>query len=298
MDARSHDLGVGSEIPLKLSYTSSNGEEITATGTGTIHSNSMIDPSLPKHQIRLANVSFPDLNISNATFRIQPQYGQIYLNGNQLADSAGQPIETITISMNITEDNIYKPIDSTFIGTDIARSSAIPTKTSQLTNDSNFVTSTELATKQDKLDSYSDSASVANDKLTINYKVKQEDGTYSNVPVEFSGGSKYTFTNGLTETDGTVSWDLKNNYTASSIILSKIVDNGDDKVIYTHNTGSSDDYLTFKPRYFARNSKRLIIVHENSREGLDIYIDKKFNGSTYLAPINDSTTTLGIINSK
>lgn len=46
----------------------------------------------------------------------------------------------------------------------------------------------ELVSKQDKLDSYSDSASVANDKLTINYKVKQEDGTYSNVPVEFSGG--------------------------------------------------------------------------------------------------------------
>ena len=68
----------------------------------------------------------------------------------------------------------------------------------------------ELVSKQDKLDSYSDSASVANDKLTINYKVKQEDGTYSNVPVEFSGGSNYTFTNGLTETNGTVSWDLNN----------------------------------------------------------------------------------------
>ena len=50
--------------------------------------------------------------------------------------------------------------------------------------------SEQLATKQDKLDSYSDRASVANDKLTINYKVKQEDGTYSNVPVEFEGGSK------------------------------------------------------------------------------------------------------------
>ena len=50
--------------------------------------------------------------------------------------------------------------------------------------------SEQLATKQDKLDSYSDSASVANDKLTINYKVKQQDGTYSNVPVEFEGGSK------------------------------------------------------------------------------------------------------------
>ena len=49
--------------------------------------------------------------------------------------------------------------------------------------------SEQLANKQDKLDSYSDSASVANDKLTINYKVKQEDGTYSNVPVEFQGGA-------------------------------------------------------------------------------------------------------------
>ena len=50
--------------------------------------------------------------------------------------------------------------------------------------------SEQLATKQDKLDAYSDSASVADDKLTINYKVKQEDGTYSDVPVEFEGGSK------------------------------------------------------------------------------------------------------------
>ena len=34
---------------------------------------------------------------------------------------------------------------------DIATVSQIPTTTSQLTNDSNFVTSTELAAKQDKL---------------------------------------------------------------------------------------------------------------------------------------------------
>ena len=58
--------------------------------------------------------------------------------------------------------------------------------------------SEQLATKQDKLNSYSDSASVADDKLTINYKVKQEDGTYSNVPVEFSGGSAVIYE---TETD-------------------------------------------------------------------------------------------------
>ena len=104
----------------------------------------MIDPSAPKHQIRLANVSFPDLNISNATFRIQPQYGQIYITGNQLTDSAGQPITNINISMNITEDNVYKTIDSNFIGADIARTSAIPTTTGELTNDSGFITSAAL----------------------------------------------------------------------------------------------------------------------------------------------------------
>lgn len=208
-----HNLQIDNEIPLKLSYTNSNGETITATGTGVIHSNSMINPSLPKHQIRLANVSFPDLNISGATFRIQPQYSQIYLSCDQFSDSNGQLVTNITISMNITEATAYSTIDSSFIGTDIARVRNIPTKVSQLTNDSNFVTSTELATKQDKLDSYSDSASVANDKLTINYKVKQEDGTYSNVLVEFSS-PKYTFTNGLTESNGTVKLggNLENNY--------------------------------------------------------------------------------------
>lgn len=39
--------------------------------------------------------------------------------------------------------------------------------------------------KQDKLDSWSNRASVADNKLTINYKVRQEDNTYVDVPVEF-----------------------------------------------------------------------------------------------------------------
>ena len=139
-----HNLQANDEIPLRLSYTNSNGETITAIGTGTIHTNSFIAPSFPKHQIRLANVSFPDLNISNATFRIQPQYGQIYLNGNQLTDSAGQLITNITISMNITEENFYKPIDNNFISSDIARASAIPTTTGELTNNSGFITNEAL----------------------------------------------------------------------------------------------------------------------------------------------------------
>ena len=68
--------------------------------------------------------------------------------------------------------------------------------------------SEQLATKQDKLDSYSDSASVADDKLTINYKVKQEDGTYSNVPVEFQGGSPVDEKTIITNEDGTISTAL------------------------------------------------------------------------------------------
>ena len=65
---------------------------------------------------------------------------------------AGQPVTNITVSMDVPKNDIIRtPINSDFIGTDIARVSKIPTKTSQLTNDSNFVTSTELSTKQDKL---------------------------------------------------------------------------------------------------------------------------------------------------
>ena len=129
-----HSLQADDEISLKLSYTSSTGEEIIAVGTGLIHSNSMFDPSGPKHQIRLANVSFPDLNISNATFRIQPQYDQIYLNCPQFSDIAGQLVTNIKIGMNITEEVAYKPIDDRFISTNIARISDIPTDYVDLTS--------------------------------------------------------------------------------------------------------------------------------------------------------------------
>ena len=140
-----HNLNVNDTINLKLTYTDSTGSTITSTGTGLIHSNSMIDPSALKHQIRLANVSFPDLNISNATFRIQPQYSQIYINCPQFSDSAGQLVTNIKISMDITEENVYTTIDSNFIGTDIARTADIPTTTGELTNDSGFITNSALS---------------------------------------------------------------------------------------------------------------------------------------------------------
>ena len=139
-----YNLKTNDTINLKLTYTDSTGSTITSTGTGLIHSNSFIDPSAPKHQIRLASVSFPDLNISEATFRIQPQFDQIYITCNQLVDSSSQPITNITISMNIIEENVYTTIDSNFIGTDIARTADIPTTTGELTNDSGFITSSAL----------------------------------------------------------------------------------------------------------------------------------------------------------
>lgn len=46
----------------------------------------------------------------------------------------------------------------------------------------------QLVNKQDKLESYSDRASIVDNTLTINYKVRQEDGSYSDVPVSFAGG--------------------------------------------------------------------------------------------------------------
>lgn len=50
---------------------------------------------------------------------------------------------------------------------------------------SNYVAE-QLVNKQDKLDSWSDHASVSGDTLTINYKVRQEDGSYNDVPVSFT----------------------------------------------------------------------------------------------------------------
>ena len=143
-----HNLKTNDTIDLKLIYTDSTGSTTTTTGTGVIHSNSFIDPSLPKHQIRLASVSFPHLNISNATFRIQPQYSQIFITGNQLVDSSSQPITNITIGMDIMyidgEHIVYNKIDSNFIGADIARTANIPTTTGELTNDSGFITNSAL----------------------------------------------------------------------------------------------------------------------------------------------------------
>ena len=125
-----------------------------------------------------------------------PSYGTQVQIKNVLFDGQGDGsniIRSVSTSHKLHLGDAKRPI-STLYATNL--SDGTTTKTM-----------TEVLTKQDKLDSYSDSASVANDKLTINYKVKQQDGTYSDVPVEFSGGSNYTFTDGLTETNGEVKFN-------------------------------------------------------------------------------------------
>ena len=219
----------------------------------------------------------------------------------------------------------------------IASKSELPTKTSQLTNDSNFVTSNslatvatsgsyndlidkptittvsgvndgtnwtsltigsdtyglgggevpadvatktyvseQLATKQDKLDSYSDSASVANNKLTINYKVKQEDGTYSDVPVEFSGGSNYTFTDGLTETGGVVKFNYNNLFgTVASNNTTKI--NADYYGIDIKNDGSHLLLESWDPGSVNYGGMIAVGTHGSSYAGLDFIYYKELN---------------------
>ena len=148
-----HNAKAGDTINLKLKYTDLDGKLKTFSGTGVIHKDSFIDPVLKNHQISLLNVSFRNSEVYNASFSIIPKYGQIDLSMHGLnIGPAGEPVTNITISMDVgTNDRIIKPITSDFIGPDIARTADIKTKTSQLTNDSGFITSTELATKQDKL---------------------------------------------------------------------------------------------------------------------------------------------------
>lgn len=93
--------------------------------------------------------------------------------------------------------------DNITIADDGTISSTQPTKTSELTNDSGFITNEyHDATKQDKL--------TAGTNITIdsNNVISATGGS--------GGGSSYTFTDGLTETDGVVKWDLSDRIKAGS----------------------------------------------------------------------------------
>lgn len=129
--------------------------------------------------------------------------------GNKKFDigSYGNQIKDLYISGNLTDGH------NKISFANIASKSELPTKTSQLTNDSNFVTSNSLATVATS-GSYNDLI----DKPTITNVSGVNDGTnWTSLTIGSDtyglggGGSSYTFTNGLTESNGTVSWDLNSN---------------------------------------------------------------------------------------
>ena len=101
-----------------------------------------------------------------------------------------------------TKQNVLVAGDNITIADDGTISSTQPTKTSELTNDSGFITNEyHDPEKQDKL--------TAGTNITIDSNnVISATGS--------GGGSSYTFTGGLTETDGTVKWDLNDRIKAGS----------------------------------------------------------------------------------
>lgn len=103
---------------------------------------------------------------------------------------------------------------------DLTNKPTIPTKTSELTNDSNFVAQSELndyATKSyvddaiDDIPSTTYTLPVSTTSTLGGVKIDGSTITIDSngvISATSSGGSSYTFTNGLTESNGTVSWDL------------------------------------------------------------------------------------------
>lgn len=122
---------------------------------------------------------------------------------------------------------------------DLTNKPTIPTKTSELTNDSGFITSSDIPAQVQANWNESDTSSKAyiQNKPTIPSAVSgTNDGTNwtsltigsDTYGVGGGGGSSYTFTNGLTESSGTVSWDLNSNFKINSTKRNILVDFGKD----------------------------------------------------------------------
>ena len=153
--------------------------------------------------------------------------------------------DNITIDSNniisatglVTQAELENKQDKLTAGTNITIdsnnviSSTQPTKTSELTNDSGFITNEyHDATKQDKL------TAGANITIDSNNVISATGGS--------GGGSSYIFTDGLTETDGTVKWDLNDRIASctgnGSVYIGNITDphtniNGQNNITNSYN---------------------------------------------------------------
>lgn len=199
-----------------------------------------------------ANVAAADIEYDNTNSHMQAtdiQSAIDYLATN--SGSGGSDLPT-----DPAADGSYKLINT--VGTNGGLSwevdTAVPTKTSDLTNDSGFITSVPLATanavgavKPDgttitidnngTISAQGDSSLPTDPTVDGSYKLVSTVETVGGVQTatwsweeDSGGGTTYTFTNGLTESDGTVSWDLNNRVKSGA---------GDDSLIIGYSGSAS-----------------------------------------------------------
>lgn len=221
-------LVLNSEYPMILRLFTDESNFVDYEGTWTVSSNYKSDGTMNIPALGINGVRMYTNNKSMFAYLTKEQTNnavavQISISAETYTEQVVNPIDPkwmpetglvksvnglegyVTLSANEIAANNGTSIQSNLerIDADISRvEGEIPSIAGLATE---TYVSEQLATKQDKLDSYSDSASVANDKLTINYKVKQQDGTYSNVPVEFQGGSSYTAGTNIDITNNVIS---------------------------------------------------------------------------------------------
>lgn len=152
-------------------------DKLTAGTNITIDSNNVISTTGLATQTELANKQDKLTAGDNIT-----------IENNVISASAPPTATTSTLGL-------VKPDGTSITIADGVISSTQPTKTSDLINDSGFITNEyHDATKQDKL--------TAGTNITI------DSNNVISATGSGGGGSSYTFTDGLTETDGVVKWDL------------------------------------------------------------------------------------------
>lgn len=141
---------------------------------------------IPQENGKLATQEWVNSHSTNLVTSVNEQTGDVVLTANDIkannAATIQSNLERIDSEINRVEEEIPDI-------TGLASESYVVNKIAEAG-----------VNKQDKLDSYSDYASVNGNTLTVNYKVRQEDNTYKDVPVEFTaegGGGSYSAGQGI-----------------------------------------------------------------------------------------------------